>query len=137
MEHSINYLAVIVAALSAFALGAVWYGKPLFGKAWQKELGYTDEYLKGGNMAKIFGVSFILTLVMAIGMAFLFHGIPPEKLSWKLGLTHGFYIGFAFVATSMGVNYLYQRKSFTLWAIDAGYQVVFLTLMGTILGAWH
>ncbi len=137
MEHSINYLAVIVAALSAFALGAVWYGKPLFGKAWQNELGYTDEYLKEGNMAKIFGVSFILTLVMAIGMAFLFHGIAPDKLNWKLGLTHGFYIGFAFVATSMGVNYLYQRKSFKLWAIDAGYQVVFLTLMGAILGAWH
>jgi len=137
MEHSINYLAVIVAALLAFALGAVWYGKPLFGKAWQQELGYTDEYLQSGNMAKTFGFSFLLTLIMALGMAFLFHAIAADKLTWKLGMTHGLYIGIAFVATSMGVNYSFQRKSFKLWLIDSGYQVVFLTLMGTILGAWH
>jgi len=35
-----------------------------------------------------------------------------------------------------GVNYLYQRRSFKLWAIDAGYQIVFLSVMGLILGAW-
>jgi hypothetical protein len=47
---SINYLAVIAAALGAFVFGALWYSTPLFGKIWQKELGFSDEYLKQGNM---------------------------------------------------------------------------------------
>lgn len=133
---SINYLAVLVAAVVSFALGALWYGGPLFGKAWQKEMGFSDEYLKEGNMAKIFGSSFVLMLIMALGMAMLVQG-HHEEVDWMEGLHHGLYVGFFFVGTSMGINLLYQRKSFKLWAIDAGYQILFLCLMGAILGAWN
>jgi anti-sigma-K factor RskA len=41
------------------------------------------------------------------------------------------------VATSAGINYLYQQKSLKLWLIDAGYQVIFLGIFGAIMGAWH
>ena len=30
----LNWLAVLAAALAYFAIGAVWYAPPLFGKAW-------------------------------------------------------------------------------------------------------
>jgi hypothetical protein len=30
----LNWPAVIVAALAYFAIGAVWYAPPVFGKAW-------------------------------------------------------------------------------------------------------
>lgn len=136
MDYTVNYLAVLVSAVLAFGIGSLWYG-PLFGKAWQKELGYTEEYLREGNMIQIFGISFLLTLVMAFGMAFLFHVIDASKINWLVGLTHGFYIGVAFIVTSMGVTYQYERRSFKLWAINSGYQLVFLMVMGAILGAWH
>jgi hypothetical protein len=50
---------------------------------------------------------------------------------------YGLGFGFFFNAMSIGINMIYQRKSFTLWAIDAGYQVVYLGISGAILGAWR
>ncbi|HAM98764.1 MAG TPA: DUF1761 domain-containing protein [Marinilabiliales bacterium] len=136
MMYAMNLWAVLVSAVLAFGIGSIWYG-PLFGKAWQKEVGLSDEKIQSGNMIKIFGISFILTLIMAFGMAFLFHKVEDAKVTWLVGLTHGLYIGVAFVVTSMGVNYQYEGKSLKLWAINSGYQVLFLMLMGAILGAWH
>lgn len=138
MEFSnINFLAAAVAAIASFALGAIWYSPLLFSKAWQRENKLTDEDLKNANMAKIFGSTLILTFVMAIGMAFLIQGHTTTDFNWQSGLHIGMLVGAMFVAASMGINYLYQRKSLLLWAIDAGYQFLFLCLMGLILGAWH
>ncbi len=135
---NINYLAVLVAAVAAFALGAAWYGASIFGKIWQKELGFTDEYLQQGNMGKIFGSSFVLMFIMALGMAMLVQGHSDgEAIGWLQGLYHGLYVGLFFIATSIGINLLYQRRSIKLWLVDSLYQVVFLALMGAILGAWQ
>ena len=134
---NINYLAVLVAAIASFAFGALWYGTALFGQAWQKELGFTDEYLQEGNMGKIFGSSFVLMLLMSFGMGMLVQGHYTEEVDWLSGLYHGLYVGVLFVATGYGVNILYQRRSFKLWVIDSSYQIVILALMGAILGAWH
>ncbi len=134
---SINYFAVLVAAVASFLLGFVWYSL-LFGKAWQAELGFSDEYIKEGNMGKIFGSSFVLMIIMALGMAMLVQGHgEAREIGWLQGLYHGLYVGLFFVGTSMGINMLYQRQSFKLWTIDAAYQIAFLAMMGAILGAWQ
>lgn len=132
----VNYWAVIVAAVAAFALGALWY-TVLFGKAWQKELGYTDEYLQSGNMGLIFGSSFVMMLIMSFGMAMLMGSMSKEVITWQNGLVHGLLIGVLFSATSIAINYLYQRKTVKLWLIDASYQILFLGIIGLILGAWQ
>ena len=138
MELSyINWFAVIVATLAAFALGALWYSV-LFKNAWIREVGLSEEEMKkGANMGLIFGTTLLLTFIMALGLAMIWHTEDLSEVTWLVGLYHGLAIGLAFVATSTGINYLYQRKSITLWAIDAGYQVTFLALIGAILGAWH
>lgn len=133
---TLNIWAILVATLASFALGALWYSV-LFGKVWQREVGITDEDMKGANMAKIFGTCLLLTAVMCLGMAMLIQGHGKGMIDMMGGMYHGIFIGICFVATSMGINYLYQRKSLLLWIIDAGYQVAFLTLMGLILGAWQ
>ncbi len=132
----LNYPAIIVATLASFALGAIWYSL-LFGKLWMRELGMTPEQMKGSNMARIFGTTLVLTFVMAFGMAMLLRAHDMSGITWMRGLRFGLFVGIALIGASMGINYLYQRKSFTLWAIDAGYQISFLGLIGAILGAWH
>jgi hypothetical protein len=97
----------------------------------------TDEQMKGANMAMIFGSTLVLTFVMALGMAMLWHTKNMDGLTWMVGMYHGLFFGLMFAATSMGINCLYQRKSMTLWLIDAGYQVCFMAVIGAILGAWH
>lgn len=69
MEMStINVWAVIAATLSTFLVGWLWYG-PLFGTSWMRAAGLTEEQLKRGNMAKIFGFAFVFELIMAFNLA--------------------------------------------------------------------
>ena len=130
-----NFLAVGVAGIAAWALGALWYSPPLFGKVWQKELGLSDEYFKGQNLVKTFGISFILMVIMAFGLSLVLAHM--EGPSWTYGLHMGAMLGGFVVATSIGINYVYQRRSLKLWLIDAGYQLIFMSIMGSIIGAWR
>ena len=59
----VNILAVIAAALGTFVLGGLWYSPALFGKAWQREAGVTDERMRTSNKTLIFGLTFVLSLV--------------------------------------------------------------------------
>jgi hypothetical protein len=125
----LNYWAVLLASLSTFLLGGIWYSPAVFGKAWMKENGFTEEGMKNSNMAKIFGLAFILALISAVNLAMF---IGPEK-DVVMGAVWGFAAGFGWVATFVGTHYLFERKSFTLFLINAGYSVVALTIMGVII----
>lgn len=129
----LNYLAIILAALSTFLLGGLWYSPAVFGKAWMKENGFTEESMKGANMAKIFGLAFVLALISSINLA-MFMG--PEK-DVTMGAAYGFAAGFGWVATFVGTHYLFERKSFKLFLINAGYSIVALTVMGVIIVAMN
>lgn len=129
----LNYLAIILAALSTFLLGGLWYSPAVFGKAWMKENGFTEESMKGSNMVKIFGLAFILALISSINLA-MFMG--PEK-NVSMGAAYGFAAGFGWVATFVGTHYLFERKSFKLFLINAGYSIVALTIMGVIIVAMN
>ena len=131
---ALNWVAVVVSALSAFVIGGLWYG-PLFGKAWQSLSGLTDEDIQQGHPAKIYGGAFVLTLVAAIGIGMLLqlHPAPDLAIGFKVGIL----VGVAFVATSFGINYLFASKPLRLYLIDAGYMVVLMAVIGTVLGAWR
>ena len=128
-----NIWAVLVSALSTFLIGGIWYSPAVFGKAWMKENGFTEEGMKNANMIKIFGLAFFLGLIAAVNLA-MFLGADTNA---GLGAFYGFLAGFGWVATFVGTHYLFERKSFKLFLINAGYSVIALTVMGLIIGAWH
>ena len=130
--NQINWLSVIVSALAAFALGSLWYSPVLFGKAWQKLIKLSDDEMKSANMPLIFGTTFILNIIGAFVLD-MFIGKDATAIT---GLMAGLLVSLAWVSTSLGINYLFTRKSFALFLIDAGYYIVFFTIMGAILGAW-
>ncbi|MBL8642710.1 MAG: DUF1761 domain-containing protein [Rhodospirillaceae bacterium] len=126
---TVNYIAIIAAAISAFVLGGLWYAPFLFGKAWQTEVGLSDEQLKSGSLIKIFGGSFVLSLAGAFVFA-MFLG-PKPALDFALGA--GFSAGLCWVAGSFGINYLNERKSLKLFFINGGYHTLQYTIYGAIL----
>ena len=129
----INVWAVIAAAVAAFLIGGLWYSPVLFAKPWQKEVGLSDETLKNGNMALIFGVGFLLALLAAFVFA-MFLG-PKPALPFATGA--GFAAGFAWVSAGLGILYLFERRSLKLFLINAGYLTLAFTAIGAVLGAWH
>ena len=127
-----NWIAVLGAALAGFVIGGLWYG-PLLGKAWQAESGLSDEAMNSANMGKIFGLTFVLNLVAAFILAHVMATYQHPGLC--ISAMIGFGIGLGFVATSIGVNYLFARKSLKLFLIDGGYWTLVYTVIGAIFGA--
>jgi hypothetical protein len=131
MIGSISWLSVLVAAVSTFIIGSLWYG-PLFARAWMADSGMTREKGKSGNMPLIFGGSFVLNLVIASGIAVLL----GANRSLLLGLHTGVFAALFFQATTLGIIYFYEMRPLRLWLINAGYQLVTFAVMGMIIGAW-
>ncbi len=125
----ISWIAVIVAAISAFVLGGIWYG-PLFGQKWMAYNGITEEQAKSANMAKVFGGAFVLSLIAA----FVFAMFLGPKPGLEFAAAAGFAAGLCWVAATFGINYLFAQRPLGLWLIDGGYATFQFTLYGVAIG---
>lgn len=155
----LNFLAIVVAALSSFVVGFIWYNPKVFGTIWMNEIGMTEESAKKGNMLKIFGLTFIFAFMLAFIMqtivihqfgalglaggnendeAFLayMHVYGDAFRTFKHGAFHGFIASLFIALPIIATNALFEQKSFKYVAITAGYWVVVMTLMGAIICAW-
>ena len=157
-----NFLAIIVAAVVPMVLGFLWYNPKLFGNVWMREAGMTEEKMKSGNMAVIFGVSFLLSILLALflpsatnhqmGAFSLMGGDPANALpsyeifmndykdafrTFKHGALHGSLLGVFFALPIMGMNGLFERKSWKHIFINVGYWTVTLAIMGAIVCGWR
>lgn len=126
--------AILVAALSAFVVGGLWYSPVLFGAAWQRASGVSDDTLRSRSHAKVFALAFLLTLVMAANLA-AFLNDPSTTLTW--GATAGFLAGFGWVALGMGVVSLFESRPLSYVLINGGYMMVAFVVMGAIIGGWR
>ena len=133
MPH-INWLAVVTAALSTFALGGLWYSPALFGRAWMSVNHLTSDDLAKSSMGKIFGLAFVFAVLMAANLA-AFLAEPKTTASW--GATAGFLAGFGWVTLGIATISLFERRSGKYVLINGGYMTVSFILMGLIIGAWR
>ena len=131
---TINWMAVLVAAVSNFLLGGLWYSPLLFYKSWARENGFTDEDVKKRNMPKIFGFAFLWSLVMSLNLAMF---LNDKKTDTAWGATAGFLAGFGWVAMAIFIIGLFENKSTRYMLINAGYMTLSFIIMGLILGAWR
>jgi hypothetical protein len=124
-----NWLAIVLATLVFFAVGAIWYSA-LFGKLWQRELGLSDEQLKGGrSIPLIMGTCLLLEFVIVLMLGHLFARVQPGDHA-KMMMAIGF--GLAVMAPAIGINYLYQGRSLKLFLIDAGHFIVGMAAVGLV-----
>ncbi|MBZ5859028.1 DUF1761 domain-containing protein [Flavihumibacter profundi] len=133
---SINWLAVLVAGLSGFATGGIWYSPALFGKQWMKDSQLTEADIKNGNKAKIFGFTAIFSLVMAANLAIFLVDTPQMKTDLTWGATAGFLAGI-WTFCAIAIHSLFELKSWRHILINGGYSLVALTIMGAIIGLWR
>ena len=128
---TMNIWAVLVATALAFVLGGIWYG-PIFGKAWMRELGLTEEDIEPS--ARPFVISFFTALLTAIVLAWL---LMATGMSGAFeGAMLGLITGIGFIATAMASDSAFCGWSLKLFLIQSGYRVLYSILMGAILGAW-
>lgn len=156
-----NPLAIIISGLSAMVVGYIWYSPKVFGTIWMKETGMTVEKAKQGNMAKIFGLATLFSIMIAFfmpavvihqwGALSLIGGNPADALpsyttfmndyqgafrTFKHGALHGLIMGLFVALPVLGVNALYEQKSMKYILVNSGYWIVTLTVMGAIICGW-
>jgi hypothetical protein len=124
-----NFLAIILAAISGFIVGGLWYG-PLFGKAWMTEIGLSEEEMGKANMVKIYGLTFLFSILSAVFLGHLLASTGVTKPHVIMMISVGVAAGF--IVPAIGTNYLFGRKSGKLFAIDGGYWVAFYAVMGAV-----
>jgi hypothetical protein len=131
MRTHLNYWAVLLAAISAFVVGGIWY--KVFAGPWKKANSFSGEP-PAASPVKIFGISFLLSLVMSLNLA-EFLDSPNTTAAW--GATAGFLAGFGWCFMGIGIIALFERKPWSYVLINGGYLTVALTVMGLVLGAWR
>lgn len=154
----INPIAIPIAAIAALVVGFIWYNPKIFGNAWMKASGMTEEKIKGGNMLVIFGFALFFAVLLAfLLMQFTNHqwgalgmvgGDPTTAKesfnafmvdygtafrTFKHGALHGTIFGVFGALPIIGTNALFERKGAKYIFINAGYWIVTLAVMGAIL----
>lgn len=130
----VNYLAVLVSAVAAMFIGAMWYG-PIFGKMWMGYMGKTEEQLKEGfNPAKTYGLAFLGHFVALAMLALLFTYVQVISLMGALHTAFWTWLGFT-LATNF-ITGLFEDKKFGLLIIDEVYHLVVFLAGAIILFVW-
>ena len=133
---TINYVAVLVAAIVNMVLGFLWYG-PLFGKQWIQMMNFDKkkmEEAKKKGMAKTYVIAFISTLLMSYILAH-FVGYS-QAATIAEGITAGVWLWLGFIATVQLSMVIWEGKPVKLYLINIAYYLVALAVMGAILAVW-
>ena len=132
-----EYVQLIVAALIPMVMGFLWYGPMLFQKSWMDAVGMTEEKAKEGNMPAIFGISFVMALMLAFFVSFLVRHDPAGLHPFVHGAFHGALIGLLAAVPVLVTNSLFEQRHPRGILINVGYWIVTIALMGGLLCAWQ
>lgn len=162
----LNYYVLLIAGLIPLVMGFVWYHPKVFGTAWMNSAGLSEEDLKGGNMPLIFILCYVFSLFIGmVIMQMTIHqfgvfstlGGPSEMdgnaelttyfadfmakygtnfRTFKHGVLHGALAGVFFVMPVLATNAMFERKGVKNIAINSGYWIVSLGLMGGVICAY-
>lgn len=135
MEVEVNYIGVLLAAISSMVVGVVWYAPKIFGDRWAKLVGLTSDR-KSKGAPRALAIAFVASLITAyilahvtylahtfFGNSFLVDAISTAFWLW-LGLT----------AMRILVHDVFEKRPIQLTLLSLGNELVILLVMGLIIG---
>ena len=128
-------LGIILCAIAAMVIGFLWYSPLMFAKPWMKLSGWTEKQMKenqkNGSMTKTYVISTISSVVMAYVLNMILNRTGIDSI--YPAIMTAFWVWLGFVATTAVTEVLYMRRSWTLYLINTGYQLVSLLVMAVVL----
>jgi len=128
-------LAIIVATLCYFGLGAVWF--TVFRNAWLEGIGKTMEQLMASGVSPMlaYGIALLLTLALALFLSWLIQVTGPATVG--RGVQIAVILWFCTVFATFATEYAFEGRGVKILAITSGYCLVPMVLMGAVLGGWR
>ena len=129
-----NYLAIAVAAVACFLFEAGWYS--LFLKAWLDGIGRSMSWLMNCGMSPSlqYGTALVSAAVIAATISCVTQLTGPQTL--LRGFRVAVLLWFGLVLTTWATEYIFEVRSLKIFAINTGFWLLGMILMGAIVGAW-
>lgn len=133
---TVNFWAILVAAILNMAIGAFWYSTSGFGKTWMSLVGMSKEKMEAGKKeaGKYYIVSFVGALIMAYVLSHIIAFAQVDTIFG--GIQTGFLVWLGFVVTTSLGDYLFADRPKKLYVLNNGYYLVSLCVMGAVLAVW-
>ena len=138
MLGQLNWLAVVVGGLAYFVLGALWFARPVFGRAWRRSVGWDDSRPDPAVNPATYVIPLLAFLVMgaATGMLAAATGSSDLNGGITLGLVLG--VGYALARTAVDATFSPNTPHPWVWfAISGGYHLVGVLVMTVIIVLWQ
>jgi hypothetical protein len=133
-EFPINYPALLVAAIGRTVIGAIWYSPMAFGPSWMQLVGCTERDMKA-RMPRALVLDLIGNVLMAFVLVHAVHYAGAMRVAQGAAVGLFNWLGFVMVATLFGVTF--EGRPFKLFAINNGFQLLTLALMGGLVAVWR
>ncbi len=136
---SLNYLAILVAAVAAFFVGFLWHG-PLFGKQWLKMMNIPQAEVdaaraKGmGAMLPMMIGAFVQQVIVAFVTAYLASALGVTDAAGAVMLA--ILLWFGYIATTLLNGVLWEKRSMNLYVFNIAYHLVALVVIALIVALW-
>ena len=130
----LNWVAILVAAIASFLFEALWFS--VFMKEWLAGIGRTMEWLttSGLNPAIQYAVAILCSVIVATVLSICIQASGEQNA--RRGVVVAAVLWFGFIATSWAKEYIFEVRTLQIYAINAGYALFDLMLIGAIVGAW-
>lgn len=137
MDITVNYLAVLVAGVVAYAVGAWWHSPLGFGKQWMGMVGLTEGHMKTMPLTAVqaMSIGFVVTLLVSFVLAHFIVLVGANNVNTTLQL--GFWLWLGFLAPTLANGWLWEGKSAKLFAFNALYALVSIEIMALVLSLWQ
>jgi hypothetical protein len=134
MHHlHFNHWALLVSALILWFLGAIWYSPVLFAKPWKALVNAKSD--NGSSLVVGMIASFIGDLILSMILAHVVLWSGAEN--YGMGAFVGFIVWLGFLAAPNLPQGIYEGRPFKLFAINTGYMLVGLMIVGGLLAVWR
>src|SRR5882724_5730859 len=134
----INYLAVIIAAVAGWLVGAVYYG--VLAKPWVAAHGKTMEAFKAKQAAQKGTIHawlpFVLAFLAELAIAYVLAGMVGHlgAVTIRSAIISGLFVWAGFMVTTMLVNNAFGGAKYMLTAINCGHWLAVILVMGVVIG---
>ncbi len=134
----LNWLAVVVGALVYFALGALWYSPVLFGRPWQRSIGWDESQAPPQQSVVTYVLPLAAFLVMAIAVGLLAAATDTDEIGEGIALGLVLAIGLSLAHTFVDASFSPEKpEPWTWFAINGTYHALGLVILAVIIAVWR